>query len=139
MNWWEKAMGWVREVPAKVKVLLSAWPTWAVLITGLIQVGLDEIVPALPESWGLRAGAIAAGVLTGIGVVSAVVARTTPILFPQNRGLLAPPPAQSPGPQFRQMTPSHVRTSHDPDAPLPPVDPADYPPEAPRLPHRRPG
>lgn len=140
----EKVKGWVRDIPAKLRVLVGAWPAWAAMITLLLGVAGDEIVPRLPGGWPVQVGGWIAGALVFVGVVSAVVARVTPVLFPQNRGLLADPPAQSPTEPARpgvtlSSTANNVTVyGEQVESKLPPVDPSAYPPGSERLPHRRP-
>ena len=133
---------WAARAWAMTRVVLTSWPAGAI-VTGLSL----TVVPELPGPWALKAGAVLAGVATVVRVVGHAVAVLTPVLFPANRGILAPPPAQSP--TVRPGAPSHVRL-YDQDAateertwrpgdpgPLPPVPPEAYPPGSERLPLRR--
>lgn len=131
----EKLSAWAGTVWAKTKVVLGAWPTWAAGITAVVTGLTIQVVPELPGPWGVKVLAGLAALGTVVRVVSHVVAIVTPVLFPENRGLLAPPPAQMPGPAA--AAPSRVRTLQRWDDPLPPVPPEAYPPGSERLPHRR--
>lgn len=72
----------------KVKVLLGAVPVWgAVVQAGLTYVGAS-VVPNLPADVGLKVAAAVATVGAWVATAVAVVSRVTPVLFPQDRGLL---------------------------------------------------
>jgi hypothetical protein len=79
---------WLKDLPAKAMVLLSAWPTLAASLTAVLAVVGSELVPKLPGDWPVKAAAWVAAALAMIGVVSAAVARVTPILHPSEKGLL---------------------------------------------------
>jgi hypothetical protein len=74
---------------ARVRVLLTAAPTWIIAAVAVVQVAAVEAAKVLPEeadtiaAWSARAVALLLGIV-------AVVRRVTPVL-PQERGLLTPP------------------------------------------------
>lgn len=135
-----RALEWLRTV-------VKSWPALAAGITVVLAAAGEQVVPLLPDSWAVRALAVLAFLGAAVGAISLAVARLTPVLFPENVGVLAPAPRQLRGPGVPHS--SHVRvTSAEPDPeserweadkerPLPPIGPQDYPPEAGRLPHRR--
>lgn len=132
----------VRAAAAKAwawaKVVLTSWPAVAAGVTAIVTGLSIQVVPEIPGPWGVRAAAWLAAVATVVRVVGLAVAVLTPVLFPQNRGVLAPPPAQSPSASLASR-PSNVRVDYSGAGPLPPVPPDAYPPGSERLPHRRPG
>lgn len=90
------AKQWLKDLPEKAMVLLSAWPTLAASLTAVLAVVGTELVPKLPGDWPVKAAAWVAAALAVITVVSSAVARVTPILHPSEKGLLPtePPPAK---------------------------------------------
>jgi hypothetical protein len=132
----DKIRNWLSDVRAKAKVLATAWPAWAAAITSVVTFLSVELVPRLPGDWPLKAAGWLAAVVVAVSWISAAVARVTPVLFAENQGLLAPPPAQSPTPvagTFSTLRSSSVSSGD----PLPPVPPEAYPPGSEQLPHRR--
>jgi hypothetical protein len=99
----DKVRAWLAEVPAKLKVLLGAWPTWAAIVTATLGAFGDEIVPLLPDHWAVQIGGFVATVLAGVAAVSAAVARVTPILFPEQKGLLRRDGSPTPAEAQRQL------------------------------------
>lgn len=88
---------WLKDLPKKAMVLLSAWPTIAASLTAVLAVVGTELVPQLPGDWPVKAAAWVAAAVGMIAVISAAVARVTPILHPSDKGLLPkplPPPNQ---------------------------------------------
>lgn len=141
---------WAHRGWAGTKVVVTAWPTWAAGIAAVVTGLTVHVVPELHGPWATKALAVLTAVGVVVRVVTHVVAILTPVLFPENRGLLAPPPAQSPGPSIAarhvldglgpqdRLRNVRVRTWEPGDKdPLPPVGPEAYPPGSERLPHRR--
>jgi len=77
---------------AKVKVFLTAVPTWGASVASVLTVVAVDVVPHLPGSWQVKVGALAATGLAWVATVTGVVARVTPILFPEDKGLLPADP-----------------------------------------------
>jgi hypothetical protein len=73
----------------KARVVLVALPTILAVATGLAVYIGTEVVPDLPDPWGIRAAAIVAAVLTFLRVAGEFVARLTTVL-PAQRGVLNP-------------------------------------------------
>jgi hypothetical protein len=109
----DKVRTWLADVPAKAKVLLGAWPAWAAAATATLGAFGDELVPLLPDHWAVQIGGAVAVVLAAIGVVSAAVARVTPILYPEQKGLL-PPEGYEPEPQAAEWS-GDVQVYPDPE------------------------
>jgi hypothetical protein len=84
---------WAKTLPAKAKVLLKAWPTWAAVITGVVSVVAQDVIPHLPGDWPVKAAAYVAAGISILAAITAAVSRVTPILFPEEKGILPLPEA----------------------------------------------
>ena len=72
---------------ARIRVLLTAAPTWlagAAVVVGAVS---DEVAKAVPDGWQDNVIAIGGPVLAVIGAATAIVRRVTPV-FGADRGLL---------------------------------------------------
>jgi hypothetical protein len=76
---------------AKVRVILTALPTYLAIVSGAIPVLLTVWVPLLPENVGIRVAAIGAGTLAVVGGVIETIRRLTPVIA-ADRGILPVPP-----------------------------------------------
>lgn len=72
----------------KAGVVLKALPTRAAAVVALLTTVSLEVVPVLPVTWQLKVGAWVASAIGGITAVVAVISRVTPILWPEDKGLL---------------------------------------------------
>lgn len=84
------------KILAGARVVAGAWPTWAAAATGLLTLVSTALVPLLPGGWATRVAAWTAAGLGAVAAVSAAVARVTPVLYGDARGVLAPRPRQLP-------------------------------------------
>jgi hypothetical protein len=84
---------WLKDVPAKAAVLIKAWPTFAASITAVLAVLAQDVVPHLPGGVAVKVLAYMAAAAAAVAAVSAAVARVTPILFPEEKGILPLPEA----------------------------------------------
>jgi len=72
----------------KVKVVLGAVPTWGAIAVGVLTAVAAELVPALPGPVAVKAAAYIAAALAAISAVVKTVSRVTPVLFPEDVGLV---------------------------------------------------
>lgn len=72
----------------KVKVVLKAVPTYGAAVVAALTFVSTTVVPRLPGGWAVQVGAWAAAALGVVTTVVAVVSRVTPVLFPEDKGLL---------------------------------------------------
>jgi len=79
---------WLALAPAKARVLVKAWPAWAAAITALLGVVATTLVPLLPGGWQAQAAGYVAAAVAAVASVSAAVARVTPVVDPDQKGLL---------------------------------------------------
>lgn len=89
-------VAWLSLVPAKARVVVASWPARAAAGTAVLTVISIEVVPLLPGPWAVQVGGWITTMLGAIAVVSAAVARLTPILFPEDKGILPPAPQSQP-------------------------------------------
>lgn len=80
----------------KVKVVLTALPTWGAAAVAVLTAFATHAVPVLPVAWQVKVAAVVASAVGGILVVVSVVSRVTPILFPDDKGLLPYVPEDGP-------------------------------------------
>lgn len=104
-----RAWAWVRTVPAKARVLVGAWPSWAAAASATLAIVGAELVPLLPGGWQARAAGYIATALGAIAFISAAVARVTPIVFPTQKGLLARPASPGRGPGNERLVEGPAR------------------------------
>lgn len=75
------------EFLAKVRVVLTALPTWLAAATAVLTVVLFQVVPLLPDNIAVRAAAILTAALAVLRAAGEAVARLTPVK-PDARGVL---------------------------------------------------
>ncbi len=80
---------------AKLRVIITAAPTWLAGLAAAIPLLLTVWVPVLPEAIALRVTVIAGGATLVIGAVIQTIRILTPAP-PNQRGLLPPDPPQPP-------------------------------------------
>jgi hypothetical protein len=78
----------MRNLLRKLKVLLKAAPTYGAIAVALLTVVSTSVVPVLPVAIGIKVAAWIAAALGIVQAVVSVVSRVTPILFPEDKGLL---------------------------------------------------
>lgn len=74
----------------RVKVVLTALPTYLTAATAVVVIAREEIVGVLPEAWQGDASEIIVTVLAVLAAATNVIRRVTPVL-PADRGLLPTP------------------------------------------------
>jgi hypothetical protein len=72
----------------KVKVVLGSVPFWGAAAVGVLTAVAAELVPVLPGPVAVKVGAYIASALAAISAVVKTVARVTPVLFPEDVGLV---------------------------------------------------
>lgn len=72
----------------KVKVVLTAVPTYGAAAVGVLTVVAAEAVPALPGPVAAKAAAYVASAVAAVTAVVKTVSKVTPVLFPEDEGLL---------------------------------------------------
>ena len=75
---------------AKTLVVLKAAPTYLAVVTLVITVLADELIPLLPEAIGAQIAGYAVAVLAIVAAIVRVITRVTPVA-PEDRGW--PPPS----------------------------------------------
>lgn len=77
----------IREILARVRVVLTAAPTYITLAATLITVFAEEIGALLPEGAAASVGSAVTVLLSWLGAAINIIRRVTPVL-PDERGLL---------------------------------------------------
>jgi hypothetical protein len=80
----------MRDFIAKARVVLTAVPTYGAAVIAVLTVIAVQVVPVLPIAVGVKVAAYVAAALGIVQTVVSVVSRVTPILFPEDKGLLKP-------------------------------------------------
>lgn len=73
---------------ARTKIIFLSAPARGAMIIATLTGLSAALVPALTSEWAVRVTAWTATAVAGITVVVGVVARVTPILFPEEKGVL---------------------------------------------------
>lgn len=73
----------------KIKVLLSAVPTYGAVVTAALGAVSATVIPELPGPWQAQAAAVVAAVAGFVASVVAVVSRVKPIVSEAEKGLVA--------------------------------------------------
>lgn len=120
-------VAWLSLVPAKARVVVASWPARAAAGTAVLTVISIEVVPLLPGPWAVQVGGWITTMLGAIAVVSAAVARLTPILFPEDKGILPPAHKALTSTGTRSAT-RGVRMDYNPGGIVPAPRPAIFPP-----------
>lgn len=74
----------------RLRVLLSAAPTYLAVAGVIVAVVSQEVGKLLPSGWQDNAFQVSGWLTGAIGAATAIVRRVTPVL-PHQRGLLTPP------------------------------------------------
>lgn len=77
-------------LPEKIRVVLTALPTYLALATLVLTVVADEIIPLLPDNIGVQIAGYVAVALAWIAAIVRTISRLTPVPV-EDRGLLPPP------------------------------------------------
>lgn len=83
----------MNDIIAKIKVVLTALPTYLAIATLVLTVVAAELVPLLPENLAAQIGGYIVVALAVIAAIVRTISRLTPVPEDQ-RGLLPPPPSQ---------------------------------------------
>lgn len=75
---------------ARVKVVLTAAPTYLTAASAAVIIAREEIVELLPEAWQGNAVQVTVTALAWLTAAITIIRRVTPVL-PDDRGLLAKP------------------------------------------------
>lgn len=82
----------MKDLWPKTLVVLRAAPTYLAVVTLVVTVLADELIPLLPEAIGAQIAGYAVAVLAIVAAIVRVISRVTPV-EPAARGLLPPPVA----------------------------------------------
>lgn len=77
----------MKKLAARIRVILTAAPTWLVFAALTVQIVTEEISKILPAGWAARVVAIGGAVGAIIGAAIAIIRRVSPVL-PAERGIL---------------------------------------------------
>lgn len=80
----------------KVKVLLGALPAQLQVVSSAIAGVAAALVPALPVDFGVKVAAVAAAAVAWIATAVKVVSNVTPVLFPEDVGLVVEETPEAP-------------------------------------------
>jgi hypothetical protein len=76
----------------KVKVVLKSVPAQGAAVVALLTGVSAAVVPELPADLGVKVGAYVAAAVGVVHAVVRVVSKVTPVLFPEDEGLLPAEP-----------------------------------------------
>lgn len=79
----------MRKLLARIRVILTAAPTWLVFAALTVPIVTEEVAKVLPASWAERVVTIGGYVVGWLGAAIAIVRRVTTVL-PSERGILPP-------------------------------------------------
>jgi hypothetical protein len=71
----------------RIRVLLSAAPTYLAGAAVVVAAVSDEVAKAVPEGWQDNVVSVGAPILAGLAAITAIVRRVTPV-FAEHRGLI---------------------------------------------------
>lgn len=77
----------MNELATKIKVILTALPTWLAASTLVLTVAAQELIPLLPDNWAAKTSALVVTLLAIIAAIVNTVRRLTPAL-PSTFGIL---------------------------------------------------
>lgn len=80
----------MNQLPEKIRVVLTALPTYLALATLVLTVIADEIIPLLPDNVAVQIAGYIAVALAWIAAIVRTISRLTPAPV-EDRGLLPPP------------------------------------------------
>lgn len=79
----------MRKLLARIRVILTAAPTWLVLAALTVPIVTEEVAKVLPTSWAEQVVTVGGYVVGWLGAAIAIIRRVTAVL-PSERGILPP-------------------------------------------------